>query len=198
MLCVKFKHHKRETGKGSNKSWILFTFSRFTFSKWQMASSHYILWCSCVISYGWFPDSVKNPRLPKREKKKVIGISKSLQLWLEKRMKQFSEDTNDHQKLLCWTNIISPFPVGNAGDSLTGHSGYQFSTKDQDNDNYDGNCAQTYRGAWWYRKCHSSNLNGRYLHGSHPSYADGVNWYSWKGYYYSVARSEMKIRPVSF
>ena len=110
----------------------------------------------------------------------------------------FNGNTNDHQKLLSSTSIICPFPVGNAGDSLTSHSGMRFSTKDQDNDISSGNCAKSYHGAWWYSGCHASNLNGRYLHGSHGSFANGINWHAWKGHYYSAARSEMKIRPVSF
>ncbi|KAL9985715.1 hypothetical protein ACROYT_G008153 [Oculina patagonica] len=86
---------------------------------------------------------------------------------------------------------------GKAGDSLSGHRGYPFSTKDQDNDVYSGgNCAVMYKGAWWYTKCHGSNLNGVYHHGAHKSYADGVNWHAWKGYHYSAKRAEMKIKPV--
>ena len=88
---------------------------------------------------------------------------------------------------------------GNSGDSLAVHRGMPFTTKDQDNDNYGShNCAIKYKGAWWYERCHSSNLNGLYLSGSHPSDSDGVNWYDWKGYHYSLKRTEMKIRPVDF
>jgi len=86
---------------------------------------------------------------------------------------------------------------GTAGDSLSSHRGMAFSTKDRDNDASSGSsCSTSYKGAWWYGSCHRSNLNGRYLKGKHSSYADGVNWYSWKGYYYSVKRAEMKIKPV--
>ncbi|CAH3194193.1 unnamed protein product [Porites evermanni] len=87
---------------------------------------------------------------------------------------------------------------GTAGDSFSGHRGQPFTTKDQDNDNNAGNCAVAYKGAWWYTNCHTSHLNGLYHHGSHSSYADGVNWYAWKGHYYSAKRAEMKIRPVNF
>ena len=88
---------------------------------------------------------------------------------------------------------------GNSGDSLALHRGMPFTTKDQDNDNHgDHNCAIKYQGAWWYERCHHSNLNGLYHRGNHPSFADGVNWKHWKGYHYSLKRTEMKIRPVDF
>ena len=71
----------------------------------------------------------------------------------------------------------------------------QFSTKDNDNDHYyAGNCSQTYNGAWWYNACHSFNLNGLYLNGSHSSYADGVEWKSFRRQYYSLKRTEMKVK----
>ena len=87
---------------------------------------------------------------------------------------------------------------GTAGDSFTGHKGMAFSTKDSDNDTADSNCAAKFKGGWWYGVCHVSNLNGLYHHGAHGSYADGINWYSWKGYYYSLKSTSMKIRPREF
>ncbi|KAM3910774.1 ficolin-1-B-like [Leptodactylus fuscus] len=87
------------------------------------------------------------------------------------------------------------FLVGSAGDSLSMHKNNKFSTKDMDNDRVPHNCAKTYSGAWWYNDCHKSNLNGLYLRGNHSSYANGVNWFSGKGYKYSYQVSEMKIRP---
>ena len=84
---------------------------------------------------------------------------------------------------------------GNAGDSMGGHNGLNFTTFDEDNDlATDGNCAITYKGAWWYNGCHSSNLNGRYLSGHHTSFADGTNWSIWKGHRYSLKTTEMKLR----
>ena len=87
--------------------------------------------------------------------------------------------------------------LGTAGDSLTEHHNMLFSTKDQDKDQDPGrSCAIAFEGAWWYNKCHASNLNGRYLKGYHSSYTNGVNWVHWKGHHYSVKRAEMKIKPV--
>ena len=87
--------------------------------------------------------------------------------------------------------------LGTAGDSLAWHHNMPFSTKDQDSDQDLGeNCAISYEGAWWYNDCHYSNLNGRYLKGNHSSFANGVNWYHWKGHYYSAKRAEMKTKPV--
>ena len=87
---------------------------------------------------------------------------------------------------------------GNSGDSLAVHRDMPFTTRDQDNDDVVDNCAIKYNGAWWYERCHQSNLNGLYHRGSHSSMADGVNWFHWKGYHYSLKRTEMKIRPVDF
>ena len=84
--------------------------------------------------------------------------------------------------------------TGDAGDSLTVQSGRQFSTKDSDHDTYAGSCAQLYKGGWWYSACHHSNLNGLYHLGNHETYADGINWYHWKGHYYSLEFTEMKFR----
>ena len=87
------------------------------------------------------------------------------------------------------------FLPGTAGDSLSYHHGRAFSTLDRDNDGYSRNCAVKYHGAWWYKHCHVSNLNGRYLNGTISS--QGMSWYHWKNSHYSVTRSEMKIRPLN-
>jgi len=77
------------------------------------------------------------------------------------------------------------------------HKGMPFTTFDNDNDRYYSNCAERYQGAWWYMTCHKSNLNGLYLRGKHKTFAIGVNTRNWKGYYYSLKKTEMKIRPMS-
>ena len=71
----------------------------------------------------------------------------------------------------------------------------QFTAKDNDNDKrISENCAQKFKGAWWYNACHNSNLNGLYLNGSHSSNADGVNWLYFRGFQYSLKRTEMKVK----
>ena len=89
--------------------------------------------------------------------------------------------------------------LGTAGDSLSYHNKRPFSTKDRDHDASSGsNCAQT-RGAWWYVHCYFSNLNGFYLSpGAQPYGKHCVIWHHWKGAYYSLKRTEMKFRPMSF
>ncbi len=95
---------------------------------------------------------------------------------------------------------LGSYIKGDAGDALSAQNGMRFSTKDQDNDvRPNGSCAQVFKGAWWYKTCHSSNLNGLYLRGDHPTlYAQGVNWDAFRGFYYSLKTTEMKIRPVWF
>ncbi|KAF8773452.1 Techylectin-5A like protein [Argiope bruennichi] len=104
-------------------------------------------------------------------------------------------DDEDHNYTLHIKNYS-----GNAGDSMAAHhNNAKFSTEDVDNDNRENeNCALKFKGAWWYNSCHLSNLNGLYLKGHHESYADGVNWYSWKDHNESLEFTEMKIRPSNF
>ena len=84
---------------------------------------------------------------------------------------------------------------GTAGNSLIGHSGLKFSTRDQDNDDSDGNSAQIFKGAWWHRSVYYyCNLNGLYHDGIYPSPYEGVNWSRWKGLRYSLKFAEMKSR----
>ncbi|KAM4696029.1 ficolin-2-like [Rhinophrynus dorsalis] len=100
-------------------------------------------------------------------------------------------DESEKYKLL-----FGSFKEGNAGDSMAEHNNMKFSTKDQDNDSYGTNCAEKFKGAWWYGECHSANLNGLYLSGQNSISATGINWRTGKGYNYSYKYSEMKIRPV--
>ena len=87
--------------------------------------------------------------------------------------------------------------AGTAGDSLIrNHNGMKFTTQDVYNDRWSTNCAQLRHGAWWFRNCHDSHLNGEYLGGSHGKYGGGCTWDSFKGKYYSLKGSEMKVGPA--
>ncbi|XP_043195769.1 fibrinogen-like protein 1 [Amphibalanus amphitrite] len=93
---------------------------------------------------------------------------------------------------------VGPYS-GTAGDGLSRANGVGFTTRDVDNDQYTaGNCAELYKGGWWYDACHNANPNGLYLRGPHGSYADGVNWRFWRGYHYSLPSIEIKMRPSGF
>ncbi|XP_066117302.1 tenascin-R isoform X2 [Saccopteryx bilineata] len=83
---------------------------------------------------------------------------------------------------------------GTAGDSLSYHQGRPFSTKDRDNDIAVTNCALSYKGAWWYKNCHRTNLNGKYGESRH---SQGINWYHWRGHESSIPFVEMKARPYN-
>ncbi|ELU13842.1 hypothetical protein CAPTEDRAFT_153615 [Capitella teleta] len=91
---------------------------------------------------------------------------------------------------------------GDAGDSLTSsfanHDGQAFSTKDVDNDErfYDS-CARHYKGAWWFKNCFESHLNGVYYQrGDHDNFfvRDGVQWNTIH-LHSSLKHVEMMVRP---
>ncbi|XP_040298724.1 ficolin-1-like [Bufo bufo] len=92
--------------------------------------------------------------------------------------------------------ILGTYTGGNMGDSFSFHKNGLFTTKDQDNDKYGGNCAQICKAGWWYVDCHNANLNGQYYLGPHNNTAFGINWKHGKGHNYSYKVSEMKIRMV--
>ncbi|XP_076876079.1 fibrinogen like 1B isoform X1 [Brachyhypopomus gauderio] len=101
---------------------------------------------------------------------------------------------------------------GRAGDALSGgssmveqwsasHSGMQFSTRDQDNDRYlQGSCASENKGGWWYNRCHAANINGRFYRGGNYTAKNdnGVVWSTWRGLWYSLRHTTMKVRPLTF
>ncbi|XP_054568234.1 tenascin-N [Eptesicus fuscus] len=84
---------------------------------------------------------------------------------------------------------------GTAGDALTYHNGWKFTTFDRDNDIALSNCALTHHGGWWYKNCHLANPNGRYGETKH---SEGVNWEPWKGHEFSIPYVELKIRPQGY
>ena len=92
--------------------------------------------------------------------------------------------------------MLNIYFAGTAGDSLGYHNGMKFSTQDVDNDLRSwANCAQLGHGAWWFRTCLYSHLNGEYLRGRHNQDWEGILWYRFKGYDYSYKVAEMKVAP---
>uniref|UniRef100_A0A182W235 Fibrinogen C-terminal domain-containing protein n=1 Tax=Anopheles minimus TaxID=112268 RepID=A0A182W235_9DIPT len=91
---------------------------------------------------------------------------------------------------------------GTAGDSFSLHKDEEFSTYDQDNDKYTGNCADLFSGGWWFYKCFASHLNGKYLRdktvinlGSTYNTA-GILWGRFRGMLYSLKSTKMMVRPA--
>ena len=68
--------------------------------------------------------------------------------------------------------------AGVGTDGFAYHNKMKFTTPDNDNDKWSGNCAASYGGGWWYKSCDHININRQ------PP-----------GVYGGVLFSEMKIRP---
>lgn len=73
-----------------------------------------------------------------------------------------------------------------------------FSTKDQDNDIDNRNCAVNLggNGGWWYSDCVYVNLNGPYLAGP-VKHLSSMFWAAWPSSYYSLKKSTMMIKRYS-
>ncbi|XP_078583009.1 uncharacterized protein LOC144865860 [Branchiostoma floridae x Branchiostoma japonicum] len=89
---------------------------------------------------------------------------------------------------------------GTAGDSMAHNNGRRFSTVDRDNDDWSAaSCSQRFggQGGWWFGTCTHSFLNGRYLGNCRSSCPteQGVAWFHWRRFTYSLKSVTMKIRP---
>ena len=78
--------------------------------------------------------------------------------------------------------------TGNAGDDLAYHNNAEFHTKDRDTAH---NCANKYKGAWWYVHCYNVNFNGFWA----TNDDEGMRW--WSLGVNSVTFDEMKLRIYS-
>uniref|UniRef100_A0A6P7GKW1 Fibrinogen C domain-containing protein 1-B-like n=1 Tax=Diabrotica virgifera virgifera TaxID=50390 RepID=A0A6P7GKW1_DIAVI len=87
---------------------------------------------------------------------------------------------------------------GDAGDSLSNHLGQKFTTLDLDQDQKpDGNCAEIFIGAWWYKNCYESHLNGKFRNIRWPAAYKykGIVWFGFKNNEYFLSQARMLIRP---
>ncbi|XP_071830434.1 fibrinogen-like protein A isoform X2 [Apostichopus japonicus] len=81
------------------------------------------------------------------------------------------------------------------GHALSSHLNSAFSTFDRDNDKSNSvHCAVRRHGAWWYKSCAASNLNGDYMAADDD--ASSIHWQELPGGEYNIKYTEMKIRPV--
>ncbi|CAG9533678.1 unnamed protein product [Cercopithifilaria johnstoni] len=112
---------------------------------------------------------------------------------------------NESQK---YTLSISTAQAGNLSERTSVdrfhymNNGKSFTTIDQDNDKFQGNCAQ-FRdfGGWWHNDCGYVALNGRY--GDRTSKMRNMFWFYGNGirpfinYYIKPRETEMKLRSKS-
>ncbi|XP_046579567.1 fibrinogen C domain-containing protein 1-like [Haliotis rubra] len=130
---------------------------------------------------------------------KVWRVVKGRQFELKIKLWDFQDDTRmAHYQSFSIGSLAENYKLkisgfsGNAGDSMEISNGRAFSARDRDLDENASNCAQRYKGGWWYNSCHQANLNGEY---NNTNYAEGIVWYHWHGHMYSLKRTEMRIRP---
>ncbi|CAL8334111.1 unnamed protein product [Lota lota] len=121
---------------------------------------------------------------------------------------------------------LGEYTAGDAGDALGGSSqwtgpmpgsaGVKFSTWDrpsgprdhnqlghaQDDDDEDDDedgtkCIRLNKSGWWSSRCEAGNLNGHYYMGPYEALAeDGVVWYTWHGWWYSIKSVVMMVRAA--
>uniref|UniRef100_A0A182N105 Fibrinogen C-terminal domain-containing protein n=1 Tax=Anopheles dirus TaxID=7168 RepID=A0A182N105_9DIPT len=82
---------------------------------------------------------------------------------------------------------------GTLGDEFTYNKGMEFSTYDQDHDQYaDVNCALRTAAGWWHRSCTRINLNGMYGNESGVRFAYWLDWLHLQG----LKRTRIMIREI--
>ncbi|XP_042211481.1 angiopoietin-related protein 1-like [Homarus americanus] len=84
---------------------------------------------------------------------------------------------------------------GVAGDGLAYHNGARFTTMDKDHDTWGQNCAISFKGGWWYRNCHYTNLNGLRAGRYGEQSGQYIVWSMWEGIT-PIRSTEMKVRPI--
>ena len=97
--------------------------------------------------------------------------------------------------------LTADYLSGTAGDSLSYHSGSDFSAEDEDSDEDGKKCAKEYGAGWWFKNCPPdsanewSNLNGKYLGDTEDE--KGIIWKSFAGLR-SLKSTQMKFQVKSW
>uniref|UniRef100_A0A8B9Q772 Angiopoietin like 4 n=1 Tax=Apteryx owenii TaxID=8824 RepID=A0A8B9Q772_APTOW len=96
-------------------------------------------------------------------------------------------------------NLLGPLS-GELENAIGDFRQLPFSTRDRDHDlKADTNCAKHLSGGWWFSTCGHANLNGKYFRSiprQRHERKQGIFWKTWKGRYYPLKSTTMKIRPT--
>ncbi|XP_054252253.1 angiopoietin-related protein 4 [Indicator indicator] len=97
-------------------------------------------------------------------------------------------------------NLLGPLS-GELENSIGDFRQLPFSTRDRDHDlKADTNCAKHLSGGWWFSTCGHANLNGKYFRSiprQRHERKQGIFWKTWKGRYYPLKSTTMKIQPAA-
>ncbi|XP_068853211.1 angiopoietin-related protein 4 [Aphelocoma coerulescens] len=96
-------------------------------------------------------------------------------------------------------NLLGPLS-GELENAIGEFRQLPFSTRDRDHDlKADTNCAKHLSGGWWFSTCGHANLNGKYFRSiprQRHERKQGIFWKTWKGRYYPLKSTVMKIQPA--
>ncbi|NXG55549.1 ANGL4 protein, partial [Hemiprocne comata] len=97
-------------------------------------------------------------------------------------------------------NLLGPLS-GELENAIGDFRQLPFSTRDRDHDlKADTNCAKHLSGGWWFSTCGHANLNGKYFRSiprQRHERKQGIFWKTWKGRYYPLKSTTMKIQPAA-
>ncbi|KAM4758851.1 angiopoietin-related protein 4 isoform 2-T2 [Cyanocitta cristata] len=97
-------------------------------------------------------------------------------------------------------NLLGPLS-GELENAIGEFRQLPFSTRDRDHDlKADTNCAKHLSGGWWFSTCGHANLNGKYFRSiprQRHERKQGIFWKTWKGRYYPLKSTVMKIQPAA-
>ncbi|XP_035524710.1 microfibril-associated glycoprotein 4-like [Morone saxatilis] len=138
-----------------------------------------------------------------------LGLENLFHLTLRKKYEVLvdMEDFEGNKVFACYSSFsidpeshgyrlhVSGFTDGGAGELVIAEVVFLIFRDSSLQSTFD--CARSGLGEFWYNTCYRTNPNGVYRWGADSTIHDiGVEWYSWKGFNYSLKTISMKIRPV--